>query len=109
MPKKTTDETPAPAPKKLTVTDMLSALGDAYDVAEDKQEELAKAHAAQTKAVAEAQAVFDAVKADYQSRVQAAAQAADDARQALETLRAAVNERVGTLTGQPTDPRVSVR
>ena len=111
MPKsQKSDETPvAEAPKKASITDMLTSLNDAFEVAEAKKEALAQAHQAQAKAVEAAQAKFDAVKSDYQSRVQAAAQEADTARQALEALRAAVNERVGTLTGLPTDPRVSVR
>lgn len=96
-------------PKKQTVPEMLQSLADAYDAAELKTEALAKAHQAQAAAVEKAQTAFDAVKADYQSRVQAAAQEADKARVALELLRAAVNERVGTLTGQSADPRVSVK
>ena len=112
MPKPQKPDETVPAadvPKKASITDMLTSLNEAFEVAEAKKEALAQAHQAQAKAVEAAQAKFDAVKADYQSRVQAAAQEADAARQALETLRAAVNERVGTLIGQPTDPRVSVR
>lgn len=112
MAKKQTDESPDPvkaASKPPSITEMLTSLNDAFEVAEAKKDALAKAHQAQTKAVGEAQAVFDAVKADYQRRVQDAAQAAEKARVDLELLRAAVNERVGMLTGQGADPRVSVK
>lgn len=95
--------------KKSTLTEMLGSLDEAFDLVQAKNEALAAIHAEQSRAVAEAQAVFDAVKADHQSRVQAAAAEAESARQALEALRTSVNERVGTLTGQPTDPRVSVK
>lgn len=103
------DSSEPAAPKKQSVPEMLQSLADAYDLAEAKNEALAKAHQAQVKAVEKAQIEFDAVKSDYQRRVQDAAQEADKARVALELLRAAVNERVGTLTGQSTDPRVSVK
>jgi len=97
------------APKKQGLTDMLAELDAAFEYAEAKKETLATVHASAAKATAEAQAVFEAVKADHQSRIQAAAQASDEARATLEKLRTQVNDRVGTLTGQPTDTRVSVK
>lgn len=95
--------------KKVGLTEQLEQLSDAFEVAEAKKEALAQAHQDQTAAVADAKAIYDAVVADYQSRVQAAAQASDEARTALEALRQSVNDRVGTLTGQSSDVRVSVK
>jgi len=100
---------PEAAPKKFSITDALQELADAFEYAEAKKEALAQTHAEASTAISAAQAVFDAVKGDHQSRIQGAAQASDAARQALEALRQSVNERVGTLTGQSADPRVSVK
>ncbi len=93
---------------KAKINDLLSALDDAFAVAQDKNEALTEAHAAQSLAVADAQKLFESVKAQYQSKVQAAATEAEEARRVLEQAKQAVNDRIGTLTGSA-DSRVTVK
>jgi len=91
------------------VNDLLSQLDDAFDAAEKKNADLAAAQKNAHDAIEAKKQELRDVEADYGALVAKAQQAADDARAALEHVREQVNERVGTLTGLGTDPRVSVR
>jgi division protein CdvB (Snf7/Vps24/ESCRT-III family) len=89
--------------------DLLDALDGAFEVADEKGIQLARCRAAAAKAIAEQQAVLDAVTAEQTALVSDAETAHQDAIVALERLREQLNERIGNITGVNTNPRVTVR
>jgi len=91
------------------VNELLTKLDDAYEEYESQAKQLSETSKSAAEAVQAKQAELDAVKADYDAMVAAAQAKAEDARVALERVRQEVNERVGSLTGLGTDPRVTVR
>ena len=91
------------------VNELLAQLDDAFDQAERLAQELADVRAKANDAIAKKQQELDAVKTKAEATIREAQKAADDARVALDRLRLQVNERVGTLTGMGTDPRVTVK
>ena len=91
------------------VNDLLSQLDDAFDHVEQLTKTLADVRQQAHEAVSAQQQKLDTVKADYDGKIATAQKATDDARVALDKLRQQVNERVGSLTGLGTDPRVTVR
>ena len=90
---------------KSQLNDLLAELDDAIELANAKYALLSQAQVASAQAVAQAQAVFDAVKADHAKRVGSAVTAHEQAAANLEKLHKLFNERIGTLPNS----RVSVR
>ena len=90
------------------LNDLLAQVDEAYDYAQTTEAALAKASAARVTATNEAKAAFDAVVAKHDKAVADASVKHDEARQKLETLGAAVSERLGALTGR-SDSRVSIK
>lgn len=91
------------------VNDLLEQLDTAFDAMEQKALALTTVRNEASKAIASAQAALDVVNTKQAALIAKAAQASDDARATLDQLRLQVNERVGSLTGLGTDPRVNVR
>jgi len=91
------------------VNELLTQLDDAFETAEARSAALAAVRAEANKAVEAKKDELRQVEAGYDAKIAKAQQAADDARMALERVREQVNERVGSLTGLGTDPRVSVK
>ena len=91
------------------VNDLLTQLDAAYDLAEAKAHAAATVRADAAKAIGVAQANLDAVTGDQRKKVDAAEAEHKDALVAMGRLRDQVNERIGSLTGAGTNPRVVVR
>ena len=85
-----------------TSTELLTALDAAFETAEATRATLATVTATAAAAIAEAQAALERVRADHDTRVQAAAQADQQAKMALEALGDQLRERIGTSSGRVT-------
>jgi hypothetical protein len=90
---------------KSKLNDLLTELDEAIELTDSKYALLSSAQVESAQAVAKAQAVFDAVKADHAKRVGDAVTAHEAAKAQMEKLHKLFNERIGTLPNS----RVSVR
>ncbi len=91
------------------INDLLAQLDDAVETMEQRTKALQTIRQDSAEAVAGKQQELDSVKSDCDAQIAEAQKYADEARAAVESLRTQVNERLGSLTGLGTDPRVTVR
>lgn len=94
---------------KSKINDLLGEIEAAYDAHEAAKEVFGQVSAETTTAVSKAQFAFESVKKDAAKKLAEAEADVKAKSEALVTLQQAFTARVGSVTGQSSDPFVSVK